>query len=144
MPYDRLALLVQKNVVKGINLEPKDIVKAGKDNKCEVCLAAKFDRAPFGTNEFRSTRPMQLLHTDLCEYPLSLSKDKWTLTMLDDYSDFCAVVPLAKKDEAQFHIPRLINEWENITKHKCLMLYSDRGGEYINGRHKSKVKPRTW
>ena len=131
--YDTLAHLVQHNLINGVDVSHKDILAAKRDSPCETCIMAKYDRAPFGTSDKRATRPLEVIHSDLCEYDVtSLGDARWALTVLDDYSDFCAIMPLKRKNEVQFHLPRILNEWQNLIQQKVKMLFTDRGGEYID------------
>lgn len=34
---------------------------------CETCLKAKQTRLPFGENRERAKRPLEVLHTDVCD-----------------------------------------------------------------------------
>ena len=43
----------------------------------------------FSPSEKRATKPLQLIHCDLLEFPtLSYHHDKWCLSIIDDYSGF--------------------------------------------------------
>ena len=37
-----------------------------RDLECEVCKVAKCNRNPFGNSEIKTTRPRQLIHSDVC------------------------------------------------------------------------------
>lgn len=49
---------------EGMNFEAEEIEKAVRN--CETCLRAKQVRTPFGKERTRATRPLKLIHTDVC------------------------------------------------------------------------------
>ena len=75
---------------EGINLSKKDI----KNNlDCEICLEAKQTRLPFNKVRQRATRPLEILHTDVCGPidPVTWDGKRYFLTVLDDYTHYCKV-----------------------------------------------------
>jgi hypothetical protein len=61
------------------------------DQLCEACLAGKQKRAPFPQRATkRATRPLELLHGDLCGpiTPTTQSGKKYFLLLVDDFSHY--------------------------------------------------------
>jgi len=78
-----LKLLKKNDMVQGLpNIELLTSV-------CPTCVLGKQTRQPFSTEEkWRATRPLQLIHTDLCGpfVPLSIGGNKYFITFVDDFS----------------------------------------------------------
>ena len=56
---------------------------------CSNCQKGKMPSRPFSPSEKCATKPLQLIHCDLLEFPtLSYHRDKWCLSIIDDYSGY--------------------------------------------------------
>ena len=112
---------------KEIN-EPRCIAcELGKSTKPEA------PKSPIGP--IRTTRPLEQIHCDLIG-PMShewLGR-KYALTILDDYSRFCSVIPLRGKDKNSVGstLIRTIKEWERATGNIVYQIQADWGGEFRN------------
>ena len=98
--YDALAKLVRGGLVAGIDV-PADAFSAAKVAACEPCIMAKQHRQPFGSSASKSTKPLQLVHMDVCG-PLqepSLGGSRYLATFLDDYTKLSVVRPIAAKSD---------------------------------------------
>ena len=88
----RLKKCVQNEFVQGIDIEKMTALSF-----CEGCLAGKMFRKPFPTvGEIRSTRKLQLVHSDVCG-PMQtqpIGGAKYFVTFIDDYTRCCAVYML--------------------------------------------------
>lgn len=103
---------------------------------CEACLAGKHRRAPFPQSaEHRQTKPLGLLHGDLCGpiTPPTPSGNCYFLLLVDDYSRFMWVALLPSKDKAPAAIHRIQAAAERKSGHKLHALRTDRGGEFTVG-----------
>lgn len=49
---------------EGIKLKKEEI--EDQLSNCEVCIQAKHTRMPFGDQRKRATRPLEIIHTDIC------------------------------------------------------------------------------
>ena len=95
---DVLEKLSKKDLVKGL---PKLVFK--RDRICDACALGKQTRTSFKSKNVVSTsRPLQLLHMDLCgpSRTLSLGGKRYCFVIVDDFSRFTWVLLLAHKDEA--------------------------------------------
>jgi hypothetical protein len=77
-----------------------DLVK--KQSFYEGCVIEKQTRRQFGKSKYSTTRPLELIHTDICGpiTPDSFSENEYFITFIDDYSRKCWVYFLEKKSEA--------------------------------------------
>jgi len=60
--------------------------------KCETCIISKQRRTSFGKTRTKATRPLELIHTDVCG-PLCSTRDgyRYFTTFLDDFTHFLMV-----------------------------------------------------
>ncbi|UYV76882.1 K02A2.6-like, partial [Cordylochernes scorpioides] len=113
-----------------------------ENDVCEICIMAKQTRKSFGNERSRATRPLEIVHTDLCGpiEPLTHDNKKYIMTFLDDYTHFCYVYLLSNKYEAKEYIKEYVNEVERFLNVKVSKLRCDNGGEYANTQVKEWCK----
>ena len=124
----QLERIAQKDLVTGVKI-PQQVTLSF----CEGCVEGKMHRAPFKpVGEIRSTRRLQLVHSDVCG-PMqteSLGGRKYFATFIDDYSRCCNVYFLKHKSE----VSEKFKEFETLR--------TDNGGEYLSGEFKEYLKSR--
>jgi hypothetical protein len=130
--YSNLLRMVQQNMVSGLPISATDVARL-QGTDCDPCKLASLTRPPFPSTASRSTRPLQLVHTDLCG-PLSdsITGEHYFLTALDDYSKLAVVAPLEKKSDTAEALKAILARLETATGHKTVAVRSDGGGEYIS------------
>ncbi|KAG2076120.1 hypothetical protein BDR04DRAFT_1126089 [Suillus decipiens] len=75
--------LIDHNLVTGLRLDSR----ASPDPICEPCLAGKMHANPFASSEWRASRPLELVHTDVHQLPYrTFSGYRYWVTFIDDYS----------------------------------------------------------
>jgi transposase InsO family protein len=100
---------------------------------CRGCLLGKATQRSFPPSEKRGSKPLDLVHTDLAEFPtLSRHQNKWMITFIDDYSSFGCIMFLKRKSDAIDRFKDWLAWAENQSDLKLKRLRSDRGGEYIS------------
>ena len=133
--YDNLAKLQTHGMVTGISTTADEFSAASRSSLCESCVLGKQHRLPFQPSTSpAASRPLQLLHTDLCG-PLpvtSLGGNLYFATLLDDHSRLSLVLPLKRKSDAANAIIDAITLLENQTGLRLQRLRCDNGTEYIN------------
>ncbi|UYV61480.1 hypothetical protein LAZ67_1005005, partial [Cordylochernes scorpioides] len=79
-----------ESLVDGMELNK---LEKQENDVCEICIMAKQTRKSFGNERSRATRPLEIVHTDLCGpiEPLTHDNKKYIMTFLDDYTHFCYV-----------------------------------------------------
>ena len=68
---------------------------------CDVCLRSKLTNLPFPKESNRSTKLLEIIHSDVCG-PMrveSLGRSKYFLTFTDDYSRYTEVFFIRHKSE---------------------------------------------
>lgn len=131
--YGNLARLVSGNMVEGIKVT-EEAIKTAQKKLCEPCELAKQHRKPFPSSSRKTTRPLELLHMDVCG-PLqekSLGGRRYFATFLDDYTDLSLVVPVATKSQVAEVAKAAINMLETQTGERLGAVRTDRGSEYLN------------
>lgn len=131
-----------ENLVDGMVLNKEDLKQ--QNGLCEICLKGKQVRQPFTTERTRATRPLEIIHTDVCGpiMPATWDNQKYFLTFLDDYTHFAVVYLM----EGKYEVNELVKEYVNTVEAKWNMKISklrcDNGGEYANNDLKYWCKKR--
>jgi len=97
-------------------------------------MHGKQPRQPFHSVGKRHVKPLELVHSDLCESNvLSLGGGKHVLTFVDDHTRHCRVYILSNKTPA--NVLKAFKEYqawaERQSGHKVKVLRTDRGTEYM-------------
>lgn len=76
------------------------------DNVCETCLKAKQTRLPFGDKRLKATRPLEIVHTDICGPvdPSTWNKKKYILIFIDNFTNFVMIFLLEGKYEVSLKV----------------------------------------
>jgi len=102
---------------------------------CQSCVLGKGKHLPFPESTTVTTAPLQLVHCDLAG-PFSLPGiygKKYLLVVVDDYTDYCSVLPLRDKSCVGTVLKDLLISWEAEMKvHTVGTLRTDRGSEFVN------------
>jgi hypothetical protein len=108
--------------------------KHAKGAKCGICVQAKQPKKLFHTVEGRSTTPLELIHSDVCEMNGVITKGgkRYFLTLIDDATRFRYIYLLRTKYEALEHFKIYKTEVETQLDKKIKRVWSDRGGEYLS------------
>lgn len=142
--YDNLVRLRAHDMVSGISTSADEFKAASAQELCESCAIGKMHRLPFKASESKTTRPLALLHTDVCGPMSVVSKggNAYFATVLDDYSKLSVVRCIARKSETPSVIKDIIVYLETQTGLATQRLRCDNGSEYINAELKGFCKER--
>lgn len=126
-----LAKLVRCNMVDGLdiekNLESSEI--------CESCMKAKQVKLPFSdTPRARSSRPLELIHTDVCGpfQPAAWDGGKMFVSFIDDFTHFTAVYVIKAKSDVLAMFKKYSAMAEAHFERRVARVRCDNGGEYVN------------
>ena len=100
---------------------------------CSGCVIAKQTRKRFPNEaQWRASKPLELLHADLCGpiTPQSTGGNRYFLLIVDDWCRHMWVYFLKSKDEALAKFKIFKAEVEMETEHKVKALRTNRGGEF--------------
>eukprot|EP00253_Pinus_taeda_P030608 PITA_30608 len=101
---------------------------------CKSCQFGKKTRTNFPEKEGSASRPLELVHTDICGPTRKRSHrgEEYFILFIDDFSRMCWIGIMKYKDEAfeKFKSFKALIENESDRIIKCLR--SDRGGEFTS------------
>ncbi|PKU67898.1 Retrovirus-related Pol polyprotein from transposon TNT 1-94 [Dendrobium catenatum] len=101
---------------------------------CSACVRAKSHRLSFILSSPKTTKCLQLIHSDIWgpSPVVSLNGYKYYLLFVDDYTRFSWVYPLRTKSEKFKIFVKFKSMAENQFQSSIKCLRTDGGGEYIN------------
>ena len=121
--------LLHHNLITGMAIDSK----TAPDPICEPCLAGKMHANPFPSTSWRTSRPLELVHSDDHDVGhVSMSRYRYWITFIDDYSRFRFVIPLKAKSQAFEAFKTFKAFAENQSERKIKILRDDKGGEYMS------------
>jgi hypothetical protein len=101
---------------------------------CKHCQKGKQTKTQFKSKEYSTTRPLEIVNTDLFGPTITkgLKGEKYFMLLVDDYKIMTAVYFLRNKSEAfeNFKVYKEMVENEMDSKIKCLR--SNNGGEFTS------------
>lgn len=110
-------------------------------NVCEICVKSKQTRLPFSSQRARATRPLEIIHTDVCQIETTTwDKYRYILTCYDDFTCFKQIYLLRKKSETFQNIKDYVAEVEAKWNLPVSKLRCDGGGEFMNHDMKNWAK----
>ena len=121
--------LVKRELVRGL---PQ--MEFTREGLCEACQKGKSKASHKGTDTSSITEPLRLLHMDLFGpvNVMSMSKKRYALVIVDDYSKYVWALFLYSKDET----PQMVIDHVKLIEldSKCLVreIRSDNGTEFKN------------
>ncbi|GJU96646.1 retrovirus-related pol polyprotein from transposon TNT 1-94 [Tanacetum coccineum] len=122
--------LAKHNLVSGL-----PSLTFSKDKNCSACEKGKHHRASFKTKRsFSISKSLHLLHMDLFGpvKPQTISHNKYTLVIVDEYSRYTWVFCLKKKSDAADCIMSFIKKMENLNEVRVKELRSNNEIEFRN------------
>jgi transposase InsO family protein len=129
MHFDNLVKVNKRESVR----EMPQIMKP-TNTLCKHCQQGKQTKTRFKSKEYSTTRPLEIVHTDLVGPTTTkgLKGEKYFMLLVDDYTRMTAVFFLKNKSEAfeNFKIYKEMVENEMDSRIKCLR--SDNGGEFTS------------
>lgn len=141
--YDNLVRLKHQDMVHGFDVDVSDL-KASATETCEPCLMGKQLRKPFQTSSTVSSKPLQLVHMDVCgPMPVtSIGGARYLATFLDDFSKFSVVRPIASKAEVSGVTREILTQFETQLNTRVQTVRTDNGTEYVNKELSDFLKDR--
>ena len=135
--HRRLGHLSFSQIRKACRLkEVRDLpdINIPENTICKPCQISKQTRVHFIEKKGSASKPLELIHTDLCGPTRKRSSrgEEYFILFIDDFSRMCWICLLKHKDEAfeKFKAFKALVENESDRKIKCLRF--DQGGEFIS------------
>jgi hypothetical protein len=129
MHFDNLVKVNKREAVR----EMPQITKP-TNTLCKHCQQGKQTKTRFKSKEYSTTKPLEIVHTDLVGPTTTkgLKGERYFMLLVDDYTRMTTVFFLKNKSEAfeNFKIYKEMVENEMDSRIKCLR--SDNGGEFTS------------
>ena len=124
-------ILKLESNVKGMQISDKS------DFDCVTCPAGKMTEHLNREPDARASRPLELIHSDLCGPidPISINHSKYAIIFVDDFSNLLTVYFLKNKSDAKAATERFLADmapYGTIKRFRC-----DGGGEYSSNAFKN-------
>ncbi|CAI5988857.1 unnamed protein product [Closterium sp. NIES-65] len=102
---------------------------------CGPCVEGRLRAAPHSSSLRPATEPFETLHLDVWGPAprLGPERERYFLVVVDDFSRYTTVFPLAKKSEVTSTLIRWFLTTEDTRGRRVSCLHSDRGGEFRSG-----------
>uniref|UniRef100_A0A2N9F8N5 Integrase catalytic domain-containing protein n=1 Tax=Fagus sylvatica TaxID=28930 RepID=A0A2N9F8N5_FAGSY len=128
-PSDRVLVSAIPSLSSCISVNNKHV-----QHHCKHCLIGKMHKLPFVSSQFQSTRPLELVHSDVWgPAPINSSNGyRFYLLFVDDYSRFSWLYLLHRKSDVLQTFKHFQASVENQLSQKIKILRTDCGGEYTS------------
>ncbi|CAI7859258.1 unnamed protein product [Closterium sp. NIES-53] len=102
---------------------------------CRPCVEGRLRATPHSSSLRPATEPFETLHLDVWGPAprLGPERERYFLVVVDDFSRYTTVFPLAKKSEVTSTLIRWLLTTEDTRGRRVNCLHSDRGGEFRSG-----------
>lgn len=125
-----LVTMTRKKLVTGVNI--------GRVNSlppCSTCMKGKLYALPFTNSSIKSSKRLHIVHADVCGPMRERSKGRalYFVTFTDDYTRWCEVHFIKRKNEVLKAFKEFKAHAENLCGEKIKFLQSDNGREFCNG-----------
>ncbi|KAM0008922.1 putative RNA-directed DNA polymerase [Helianthus debilis subsp. tardiflorus] len=127
--FQTLESMTRKELVQGVP------VISHLKHFCEGCMVAKQTRQPFPHEaSWRASRPLELVHADLCGpiTPQTKGGNRYFFLIVDDFCRYMWVYLLKSKDEALSKFKNFTTEVKKHKSWKIGTIRTDRGGEFTS------------
>ena len=128
-----MARMQKEEMVSGMTLPSTDLSKyIGTCGKCDACLSGKQASGPFKLTHHKCTQPLEVVHADLMGpiSPEGLDGQTYALCVLDDFTEYSAVVLLKNKNNAAKELVIVLKQWQTQTGTKVKFIRTDNGTEF--------------
>ena len=127
---NRIHGLVKSRILNSLAFEPIPM--------CASCLKGKMTKRPFKAKGNCTTKPLELVHTDVCDIMRVQARGGYDyfVTFTDNYSRYGFVYLMHQKSETFDKFREYKTEAEKQLGVHIKQLRFDRGGEYLYGEFK--------
>ena len=105
---------------------------------CEACIEGKTARPSFGISSRPALEPLDRVHIDTVGpiTPAAITGERLWVTVVDESSQWKAVIPVKSKDTISAAVRDLLVYWQTQRKTTVKCIRCDRGTEFINAKFK--------
>ncbi|PLW53676.1 hypothetical protein PCANC_04300 [Puccinia coronata f. sp. avenae] len=107
--------------------------------ECSVCDVSKMHRQPFSGSFPIATKPLEIIHMDLCGpmSPPSWGGNFYFLKIINGYSKYHFIFPIKLKSNMFQTFSMFLSKVKNASGHKLISVVSDNSGEFVNNSFQS-------
>lgn len=111
-----------------------EILECGHSDICEQCIKGKMARKPFPKKATPVEATLDCIVSDVCGAMQveSLGRKKYFVTFIDEFSGYCEVYFLRRKDDVTEAAIKFLTKIKTRFQRMPKVFRSDRGGEYLN------------
>lgn len=132
--FGTLAEMKRKLMLPDCPVSPAEFLKARETETCTPCLDGKMQRSCHPTQDVKAPHVNFRVHSDLMvlvNHP-TLAKERYVLTLMDEFSGFSLVRLLRSKDDVLTELPSMIQEFATQGGQPVKRIRTDQGGEYVS------------
>ena len=100
---------------------------------CPSCKSAHLAQLPYPVRLDQITRVLEVVHSDLCEFPIGYEGNRYMLVMVDQFSRFVWTFPLKQKSDVGECVHHWIARAQRQLQAQLNVFSSDSGGEFTVG-----------
>jgi transposase InsO family protein len=104
--------------------------------KCSTCMQCKFVRPKFFRATRSTSRPLELVHSDVLYINASENSSSYVVIFLDDFTGYLYLSCINKKSQVFAEFVKFHRWAEQQTGLKLRTLRNDKGGEYVSNEFK--------
>eukprot|EP00798_Chlamydomonas_sp_ICE-L_P015812 gene15812-biopygen24838 len=140
--FPAMSQLIQGTLVTGMLIISNQQLRKFKESPCDACARGKAKRVPYHEPRRKTHSPLEIVHVDLMG-PFSQGHrgEYYLLVMVDDYSNWQAVVAMVTKGDIVFWIVNTLKAWMALLVGVVLgCLRSDQAKEFCTAEVEDFLK----
>eukprot|EP00798_Chlamydomonas_sp_ICE-L_P032609 gene32609-biopygen11978 len=137
-----MSQLIQGTLVTGMPIISNQQLRKFKESPCDACARGKAKRVPYHEPRRKTHSPLEIVHVDLMgPFSQGLRGEYYLLVMVDDYSNWQAVVAMVTKGDSAFWIVNTLKAWMALLVGVVLgCLRSDQAKEFCTAEVEDFLK----
>eukprot|EP00798_Chlamydomonas_sp_ICE-L_P030272 gene30272-biopygen16138 len=140
--FPAMSQLIQGTLVTGMLIISNQQLRKFKVSPCDACARGKAKRVPYHEPRRKTHSPLEIVHVDLMgPFSQGLRGEYYLLVMVDDYSNWQAVVAMVTKGDSAFWIVNTLKAWMALLVGVVLgCLRSDQAKEFCTAEVEDFLK----
>eukprot|EP00798_Chlamydomonas_sp_ICE-L_P001700 gene1700-biopygen14531 len=140
--FPAMSQLIQGTLVTGMPIISNQQLRKFKESPCDACARGKAKRVPYHEPRRKTHSPLEIVHVDLMgPFSQGLRGEYYLLVMVDDYSNWQAVVAMVTKGDSAFWIVNTLKAWMALLVGVVLgCLRSDQAKEFCTAEVEDFLK----
>eukprot|EP00798_Chlamydomonas_sp_ICE-L_P003675 gene3675-biopygen21416 len=140
--FPAMSQLIQGTLVTGMPIISNQQLRKFKESPCDACARGKAKLVPYHEPRRKTHSPLEIVHVDLMgPFSQGLRGEYYLLVMVDDYSNWQAVVAMVTKGDSAFWIVNTLKAWMALLVGVVLgCLRSDQAKEFCTAEVEDFLK----